>query len=138
MFPDKKDNIQSKQTEHGNYEYTYDDLYRLTTTDNPDFDDESYSYDNVGNRLTSADTSGSWSYNSNNELSGYDDTSYEYDPNGNMVKKTVGGVVTSYVYNIEDRLAEVWNGEVGTGSLISSYYYDPFGRRLKFRGPFSG
>ncbi len=47
-----------------------------------------------------------------------------------MTKKTVGGVVTSYVYNVEDRLAEVWNGEVGTGSLVSSYYYDPFGRRL--------
>ncbi len=130
MFLDKEDNIESKTTEHGNYEYTYDELYRLTTTDNPDFDDESYVYDKVGNRLTSSDTSGSWNYNSNNELAGYDDISYEYDPNGNMVKKTVGGVVTSYVYNVEDRLTEVWNGEVGTGSLIAEYYYDPFGRRL--------
>ncbi len=34
------------------------------------------------------------------------------------------------MYNIENRLTEVWNGEVGTGSLIASYYYDPFGRRL--------
>ncbi len=130
MFLDKKDNIQSTQTEHGSYEYTYDDLYRLTNTDNPDFDDESYSYDNVGNRLTSADTTGSWAYNDNNELGGYDNVSYEYDPNGNMVRKTVGVVVTSYVYNVEDRLAEVWSGEAGTGSLTASYYYDPFGRRL--------
>ncbi len=130
MFLDKKDNIQAKQTEHGNYEYTYDELYRLINTDNPDFNDESYSYDNVGNRLTSADTTGSWSYNDNNELGGYGDVSYEYDSNGNMVKKTVGGVVTSYVYNIEDRLTEVWSGDAGTGSLIAEYYYDPFGRRL--------
>jgi RHS repeat-associated protein len=34
------------------------------------------------------------------------------------------------VYNIEDRLTEVWDGEVSTGSLTASYYYDPFGRRL--------
>ncbi len=47
-----------------------------------------------------------------------------------MIKKTVGSVVTSYVYNIENRLTEVWDGEVGSSSLIASYYYDPFGRRL--------
>ncbi len=56
--------------------------------------------------------------------------SFEYDANSNTIKKTVGSVVTSYVYNIENRLTEVWDGEVGAGSLIASYYYDPFGRRL--------
>ena len=25
---------------------------------------------------------------------------------------------------------EVWDGDVGTGSLIAEYYCDPFGRRL--------
>ncbi len=55
---------------------------------------------------------------------------YEYDANGNMIKKTVGSVVTSCVYNIEDRLIEVWDGEAGTCFLIASYYYDPFGCRL--------
>ena len=34
---------------------------------------------------------------------------------------------TNYIYNVEDRLAEVRDGQ---GSLIASYYYDPFGRRL--------
>jgi RHS repeat-associated protein len=124
------DNIANKGTEHGNYSYGYDALYRLTTTDNPDFDDEGFTYDGVGNRLTAADTTGDWSYNQNNELSGYDDVSYEYDANGNITKKTAGSVVTSYVYSIEDRLTEVWDGEVGSGSLTASYYYDPFGRRL--------
>jgi RHS repeat-associated protein len=47
-----------------------------------------------------------------------------------MTKKSVDGSVTSYVYNTEDRLAEVWSGEAGSGSLIAAYYYDPFGRRL--------
>ncbi len=68
-------------------------------------------------------------YNQNNKLGRYDDVSFEYDANGNTIKKTVGSVVTSYVYNIENRLNELWDGEVGTGSLIASYYYDPFGRR---------
>ncbi len=84
----------------------------------------------MGNRLTSADTISAWGYNQNSELGGYDDVSFEYEANGNMIKKTVGSVATSYVYNIENRLTEVWNGEAGSGSLIASYYYDPFGRRL--------
>ncbi|RJP79798.1 MAG: hypothetical protein C4522_09325, partial [Desulfobacteraceae bacterium] len=124
---DKMDNITEKTTEHGNYDYGYDDLYRLITADNPVQDDEAFTYDAVGNRLTSTETTGTWSYNQNNELGGFDDTSYVYDDNGNMVQKTVAGVVTNYVYNTEDRLTEVRDG---SGSLISSYYYDPFGRRL--------
>jgi YD repeat-containing protein len=124
---DKMDNIANKGTEHGNYSYGYDALYRLTTTDNPDFDDEGFTYDGVGNRLTAADTTGDWSYNQNNELGGYDDVSFEYDANGNMIQKTVGGVVTKFFYNLEDRLERV---EDGVGTVIATYYYDPFGRRL--------
>jgi len=124
---DKVDNIRSKETEHGLYDYGYDDLYRLTTTDNPDFDDESFTYDPVGNRLTAADTTGNWNYNQNNELGEYDDVSFVYDDNGNMIQKTESGVVTNYIYNTEDRLTEVRDG---SGGLIASYYYDPFGRRL--------
>ncbi len=127
---DKMDNIATRTTEHGAYAYDYDDLYRLTAADNPTETDEAFTYDTVGNRLTSTDTTSAWEYNQNNELGGYDDVSFEYDPNGNLIKKTVGSVVTSYVYNIENRLTEVWNGEAGTGSLIASYCYDPFGRRL--------
>ena len=135
---DKMDNITAKDTEHGAYAYEYDDLYRLTTVDNPVQDDEAFTYDLVGNRLTAADTTGDWTYNDNNELvtsapssSGTTgEATFDYDANGNMIQKTVDSVVTSYVYNIEDRLTQIWNGEVGTGSLTAEYYYDPFGRRL--------
>ena len=113
--------------EHGSFAYEYDGLYRLTSVDNPVLDDEAFTYDPVGNRLTSSDTTGTWSYNENNELNAYNDTSYEYDANGNMVQKTVASVVTNYIYNVEDRLTEVRDG---SDSLIASYYYDPFGRRL--------
>ena len=134
---DKMDNIKAKATEHGPYAYGYDDLYRLTTADNPVQEDEGFTYDMVGNRLTAANTTGDWAYNDNNELlsspgtTGQPDQAiFEYDANGNTVKKTVGSVVTSYVYNLEDRLTQIWNGEVSTGSLTAEYYYDPFGRRL--------
>jgi len=33
-------------------------------------------------------------------------------------------------YNTEDRLTQVWKGNAGSGVLIASYGYDPFGRRL--------
>ncbi|MEA3476644.1 MAG: RHS repeat-associated core domain-containing protein, partial [Bacteroidota bacterium] len=125
---DKMDNITAKETEHGDYQYNYDDLYRLTTTDNPDFDDEAFTYDPVGNRLTSSDTTGDWDYNLNNELLGYDNVSFEYDANCNMIQKNVGGAVAfNFVYNIENRLTEVRDS---SDDLIATYYYDPFGRRL--------
>jgi len=124
---DKMDNITSKVSEHGDYAYDYDDLYRLADVDNPDFDDEAFTYDGVGNRLTAEGVTGNWSYNTNNELTGYDDVSYVYDDNGNMTQKTVAGVVTKFFYNTEDRLSEVRDG---SDALIASYYYDPFGRRL--------
>jgi len=124
------DNITAKATEHGGYDYSYDELYRLTGADNPVQSDEGFTYDAVGNRLTAAGVADNWSYNDNNELQGYAGITFEYDANGNMTKKTDAGQVTYYIYNVEDRLTEVWNGAVGTGSLISNYYYDPFGRRL--------
>src|SRR6056297_2796954 len=137
---DKMDNITARQTDHGSYQYAYDDLDRLTAVDSPavaGLTDEAFTYDGVGNRLTSAEASGDWTYNSNNELLSLPDLSgtsspvgYDYDANGNLIQKTVGTEVTSYVYNTEDRLVEVWDGEPQTGSLTASYYYDPFGRRL--------
>ncbi len=42
------------------YAYDYDDLYRLTAADNPTETDEAFTYNTVGNRLTSTDTTSSW------------------------------------------------------------------------------
>ncbi len=124
---DKADNILVKSTEHGVYSYEYDDLYRLTNVDNPDFDDESYTYDATGNRLTASGIDGIWDYNDNSELLGYDNSSFVYDNNGNMMQKTSAGQVVNYIYNVENRIARVENE---TGSVIAEYYYDPMGRRL--------
>lgn len=111
----------------GNNTYGYDDLYRLISATNPSLPAEAYTYDAVGNRLTSANTTGTWSYNANNELGGYNGTTLEYDSNGNTVSKTEGTTATRYVYDIDNRLARVENG---SGAAIATYGYDPFGRRL--------
>jgi RHS repeat-associated protein len=122
-------NITSKGTEHGTYTYQYDELYRLTQATNPTLPNEAYTYDLLGNRLTSANTTGSWTYNLNNELGGYDHVSYVYDANGNLTNKTSEANPTNstnYIYDIGDRLVQVEDGD----GIVATYYYDPFGRRL--------
>jgi RHS repeat-associated protein len=120
-------NITTKDTEHGNYSYQYDELQRLTEAVNPLGADEAYSYDALGNRLTSAGMPGDWHYNANNELLSYDNVSYAHDDNGNTIRKTQGTQETHYIYDVEDRLIRV---EDNVGDVIAEYYYDPFGRRL--------
>ncbi|MFO7784546.1 MAG: RHS repeat-associated core domain-containing protein, partial [Desulfatiglandales bacterium] len=86
-----------------------------------------FTYDPVGNRITSADTTAEWTYNPNNELQAYNGVSFQYDPNGNTIQKTEESEVIHYIYNEEDRLIRV---EDNTNNVIAEYYYDPFGRRL--------
>jgi RHS repeat-associated protein len=121
-------NITAKNTEHGNYAYQYDALYRLSGATNPVSANEAYTYDAVGNRLTSANVTGTWSYNQNNELLNYDGVSNGYDDNGNTIAKTENGAAINYIYDLENRLIRV---EDSNGSVIAEYYYDPVGRRLK-------
>ncbi|MGD8388182.1 MAG: hypothetical protein PVG49_13655, partial [Desulfobacteraceae bacterium] len=124
---DRMDNIITKQTEHGIYNYIYDSRYRLIQADNPTLSDESFTYDPVGNRLTSKNMKGVWSYNPNNELEQYDEVSFRYDANGNTVEKVTPSGVSRYGYNVEDRMVRVQDE---TGNLIATYTYDPFGHRL--------
>jgi RHS repeat-associated protein len=124
---DEAGNIVSEQTGEGKHDYGYDPLDRLTKAENPSLPDEEYSYDAVGNRLTSADTNGTWSYNANNELLAYNNATCSFDDNGNMIKRVINGQVTRYIYNANNRLIRI---EDGSGGVIANYYYDPFGRRL--------
>lgn len=111
---DKMNNILTKNTGHGNYTYRYDDLYRLTTADNTLQDEEAFTYDPVGNRITPGTDPEDWSYNQNNELLGYGNVSFVYDDDGNTVQKTAGNDISHYVYNLEDCLERVKDG---TGSF---------------------
>ena len=101
-------NISAKNTEHGNYTYQYDELYRLTGATSPS-DTESFTYDPVGNRLTSAGVEGSWAYNENSELLSYDAVSYEYDANGTITSKTDQTGTTTFTYDVDNRLIQIRN-----------------------------
>jgi YD repeat-containing protein len=64
--------------------YAYDPLYELTQVTQDASTTESYSYDAVGNRLSSSGVP-TYSYNSSNELTQNSLGSYTYDANGNTL-----------------------------------------------------
>ncbi len=87
---------------------------------------ETYTYDPVGNRLSTLSGSG-WTYNSSNELTARPGATYTYDNNGNTLTKTDATGTTNYAWGFENRLTSVTLP--GSGSTVS-FKYDPFGRRI--------
>lgn len=67
--------------------YTYDAIYELTNVKQGANATESYSYDPVGNRLSSLGVA-PYQYNTSNELIQRPNTLYAYDANGNTTIKT--------------------------------------------------
>jgi RHS repeat-associated protein len=133
-------NIVAKTTETGKASYSYDTLDRLaganyTGSISSPQTNESYTYDPVTNRSSSAQIS-SYIYNENNQLISAGSITYTYDANGNTINQTDAANPSnsrSYVYDTDNWLDEVRDGSTGTpqaGNLIVSYSYDPFGRRL--------
>ena len=88
---------------------------------------ESYTYDPVGNRLSSLGVS-PYVNNTSNELTSTPNASYSYDYNGNTTSKTVSAGTTNYTWDYENRLASVTLP--GTSGSIT-FKYDPFGRRVQ-------
>jgi RHS repeat-associated protein len=88
---------------------------------------ESYSYDPVGNRLSSLGLS-PWNFNSSNQLLNTPAATFTYDNNGNMLSKAAAAGTTGYSWDLENRLSSV-NLPAGGGTV--SFAYDPFGRRIK-------
>lgn len=108
--------------------YGYDADYELLSAAGGS--SESYTYDSVGNRLSSL--AGSFSYNSSNELLASPTASYTYDANGNTTSKTDSTGTTTYSWDFENRLTSVTLP--GTGGA-TTFSYDPFGRRIQKSGP---
>jgi RHS repeat-associated protein len=104
--------------------YGYDNIYQLLTAKQGSTTKESYTYDLVGNRLTSLGVS-PYTYNSSNELTSTPTLTYGYDSNGNLKTKSDG---TTYSWDYENRLTSVMlPGSGGT----ASFKYDAFGRRVQ-------
>ncbi len=89
-------------------------------------EEDRFSYDQVGNRLSDI-ANNTYAYNNGNELLNYDGISFIYDANGNMVSKTDSSGTTSYVYDSENRLIELRT----PNAQLVTYKYDPFGRRIE-------
>ena len=104
--------------------YGYDNIYQLQTAKQGTTTKESYTYDLVGNRLSSLGVS-PYNYNTSNELTSTPSGSYTYDNNGNRKTDPSGA---QYSWDYENRLTQ----EIlpGTGGTVT-FKYDPFGRRAQ-------
>ncbi|HXE89539.1 MAG TPA: RHS repeat-associated core domain-containing protein [Terriglobales bacterium] len=107
--------------------YTYDAIYQLTqVVQNGTTTSEAYTYDKVGNRLSTL-TDSNWIYNNSNQLTSRPGVTYTYDNNGNTLTKTDASGTTQYAWDYENRLTSVTLPGVG----VVSFKYDPFGRRIQ-------
>jgi RHS repeat-associated protein len=108
-------------------QYTYDPTYQLTQVTQGTTTTESYSYDAVGNRLSSLGMS-PYVYNSSNELTSTPAATFTYDGNGNTLTKADSSGTTTYNWDFENRLASVVLP--GTAGAVT-FKYDPLGRRIQ-------
>src|SRR5262249_719312 len=122
-------NRTSNPDNNGTARYTYDALNRLVQAINPLPSNplELFTYDALGNRINS-NQNGVSAFDQANQLLEDANFTYQYDNNGNMARKTekVGGAVTSYEYDTENKLVRVM-----TGTKTVSYKYDGLGRRTE-------
>jgi len=111
----------------GTHTYTYDLLDRLTAATHPSSNPaEAYSYDPVGNRLTSQ-LSATHTYDAANRFTADAKYDYVYDANGNLTERNERGTAnrTRYSYDADDRLTQI----VFEDSAAAQYRYDALGRR---------
>ena len=109
--------------------YGYDPLYQLTQVTQGGSTTESYSYDFVGNKLSSLGVP-LYNNNSSNELTSNSNGSYTYDNNGNTLTDASG---KSYTWDFENRLTQAI--VPGQNGGTTAFKYDPFGRRIQKSGP---
>jgi RHS repeat-associated protein len=105
--------------------YTYDPIYELTQVTQATTT-ETYTYDAVGNRLSSLGVS-PYNVNTSNELTSTPSTTYSYDNNGNTLTKVNSSGTAQYFWDFENRLTSVTLP--GSGGTVS-FKYDPWGRRI--------
>jgi RHS repeat-associated protein len=110
----------------GAHNYSYDPLDRLTAATHPDQTNESYTFDDVGNRTASHQGS-SYSYQAFNHLVAANGTSFGYDANGNLSSKTEASGSWAYSWDYENRLKQA----IKAAGVTVNYAYDALGRRVQ-------
>ncbi len=135
---DDAGNLTSMTTVDGTTTYTHDDTGQLTATDSNYTDDEAYTYDDNGNRVTAnGDT---YTTDDDNQLLSDGTYRYLYDAEGNRIVKYVDdgdGVldagdtdITTYDWDYRNRLTAVATYDdytdyaAGTSSTTVAYTYD--------------
>lgn len=112
--------------------YAYDALDRLTR-----FNDEHFIFDPAHNMLPGSNGRGGAATGAikDNRLAAFSDKRYRYDAHGRLVEKRVGAeTIIQLVWNEEHRLVQSSMSDA-TGTIITAYLYDPFGRRIAKRSP---
>ncbi|MCP4994319.1 MAG: hypothetical protein GY934_11125, partial [Gammaproteobacteria bacterium] len=150
-------NIKQIVSEHGSYNFDYDELYRLEKATYPwgqtsgataapgglaGF--ETFDHDGVGNRTEQGEadkadqppavaTSG---YNNHNQLSSTDNgLTYSYNDNGHTSQRLRSSqsplthlpAITDYIYNHDERLIAIRHD----GVTVAEFAYNPNGQRIK-------
>ena len=113
-----------------NLAYDYDTLNRLTAATRPLAGDasETFSYDEIGNRLQREGDTQDSLFDQANRLLEDSIFTYAYDNNGNLIQKTEKGTsqTTIYTYDAENQLIQI---DFANGN-IAQYRYDGLGRRI--------
>jgi RHS repeat-associated protein len=108
-------------------DYNYDLIDRLTQVISSNAQqNENYSFDAVGNRLTSH-LSTTYQYAAFNRLAQSQQASFVYDNNGNMTSRTDSSGTTQYIWDFENRLRQVIKPD---GTSIN-YKYNALGQRTE-------
>ena len=135
-----RDNIGNRTSitsERGIASYTYDVESQLKTVSNTelsgDFANESFSYDDLGNRLN--DQLGSYNYDSKSQRLTEDYKHiYTYDNNGNLTsiqEKGLNGNFKNLSYSSENQLIKIEQYKSNALIKTSQYFYDALGRRMR-------
>ena len=117
----------------GSHNYSYDSLDRLTAAAHPNQTNESYTYDDVGNRMASHQGS-SYIYQPFNRLVAANGASFGYDANGNLISKTDASGSWSYSWDYENQLKQASL----SGGVTVDYNYDALGRRIQITSTTAG
>jgi RHS repeat-associated protein len=125
---DAKSRITGVTGTDGSSSFTYDNTDQLTGVDYSFQTDESYTYDDNGNRTNAGYVTGV-----NNRLLEDNKYRYEYDLVGNRTKRTdkLTAEVTNYSWDIRDRMTGiVIKNALGEEVRTAQYKYDVYNQRI--------